>query len=261
MTQARLRSRTRPRDPRSRRRGHAVAAPCNELLQGRLEARRAIGRRSWSRWRLPRSRTLRARKPGSRPSNARSGATLARSSPRGSRFAGAIDSSRTASPSCSRARDVPRLRELPGVRDVFASASYVPQLDRSPQQIGAPALWGAGLETAGQGVKIGVIDTGVDPRPSVLRSDGLHDAGRVPQGSAALHEREGHRRASVSAARSAERERGARLRRRQLVARHARRRDRGRERAHAGERPHGVGHRAARVHRELQGARAERTRA
>lgn len=57
---------------------------------------------------------------------------------------------------------VSRLRDLPGVRDVFASAQYVPQLDRSPQQIGAPGLWGAGLETAGQGVKIGVIDTGVD---------------------------------------------------------------------------------------------------
>ena len=57
---------------------------------------------------------------------------------------------------------VPLLRDIPGVRDVFASAQYVPQLDRSPQQIGAPALWGAGLETAGQGVKIGVIDTGVD---------------------------------------------------------------------------------------------------
>ena len=58
--------------------------------------------------------------------------------------------------------EVPLLRDIPGVRDVFASARYVPQLDRSPQQIGAPGLWGAGLETAGQGVKIGVIDTGVD---------------------------------------------------------------------------------------------------
>ncbi len=57
---------------------------------------------------------------------------------------------------------VPRLRELPGVREVFASAQYLPQLDQSPQQIGATGLWGAGLETAGQGVKIGVIDTGVD---------------------------------------------------------------------------------------------------
>ncbi len=57
---------------------------------------------------------------------------------------------------------LPRLRGLPGVRDVFDSARYTPQLDRSPQQIGAPGLWGQSLDTAGQGVKIGVIDTGVD---------------------------------------------------------------------------------------------------
>jgi subtilisin family serine protease len=57
---------------------------------------------------------------------------------------------------------VPRLRELTGVRDVFASTGYGPQLDNSPQQIGANALWGAGLSTAGQGVKIGIIDSGVD---------------------------------------------------------------------------------------------------
>ena len=58
--------------------------------------------------------------------------------------------------------ELPLLRDMPGVRDVFASARYVPQLDQSPQQIGAPGLWGADLETAGQGIKIGVIDTGVD---------------------------------------------------------------------------------------------------
>lgn len=57
---------------------------------------------------------------------------------------------------------LPQLRELAGVRDVFASASYTPQLDSTPEQIGAPGLWGAGLETAGQGIKIGVIDTGID---------------------------------------------------------------------------------------------------
>jgi subtilisin family serine protease len=54
------------------------------------------------------------------------------------------------------------LRRIPGVRDVYESAPYQPQLDRSPGQIGAPALWGQGLETAGQGMKIGIIDTGVD---------------------------------------------------------------------------------------------------
>ena len=57
---------------------------------------------------------------------------------------------------------VARLRALPGVREVFPTASYAPQLDRTPQQIGAPALWGPTLETAGQGMKIGIIDSGVD---------------------------------------------------------------------------------------------------
>jgi subtilisin family serine protease len=59
-------------------------------------------------------------------------------------------------------RQVPKLRALPGVRDVYASAEYGPQLDRSPGEIGAPAVWGPGLATAGQGIKIGIIDSGVD---------------------------------------------------------------------------------------------------
>jgi subtilisin family serine protease len=57
---------------------------------------------------------------------------------------------------------VPILRKLDGVRDVFSSNGYGVQLDATPQQIGANALWGAGLSTAGQGVKIGIIDSGVD---------------------------------------------------------------------------------------------------
>ena len=57
---------------------------------------------------------------------------------------------------------LPRLRGLPGVRDVLPAASYEPQLASSPQQIGAPAIWGSALDTAGQGVRIGIIDSGVD---------------------------------------------------------------------------------------------------
>ncbi|MGH3065389.1 MAG: S8 family serine peptidase, partial [Gaiellaceae bacterium] len=58
---------------------------------------------------------------------------------------------------------LPGLRKLPGVREVLPAATYGPQLDRTPQQIGASALWGPTLDTAGQGVKIGIIDSGVDP--------------------------------------------------------------------------------------------------
>ena len=55
-----------------------------------------------------------------------------------------------------------RLTSLPGVETVYSSVRYTPQLDRSPQQIGAPALWGPGLTNAGQGMKIAIIDEGID---------------------------------------------------------------------------------------------------
>jgi subtilisin family serine protease len=58
--------------------------------------------------------------------------------------------------------DVDVLQALPGVRDVLPAGSYAPQLTTSPQQIGAPALWGQALDTAGQGVKVGIIDSGID---------------------------------------------------------------------------------------------------
>jgi subtilisin family serine protease len=73
---------------------------------------------------------------------------------------------------------VPQLRELPGVRDVFASASYGPMLDDSPEDIGAPAVWGPGLNTAGQGMKIGIIDTGLDQRHAFFDPAGY----AMPQG-------------------------------------------------------------------------------
>ena len=59
--------------------------------------------------------------------------------------------------------EIGRLRRLQGVRDVYPTASYTPSLDDTPPQIGAPAVWGPTLDTAGQGVKIGIIDSGVDP--------------------------------------------------------------------------------------------------
>ena len=59
-------------------------------------------------------------------------------------------------------RTVLRLRRLQGVRDVYASATYTASLDHSVPQIGAPQLWGPSLETAGGGIKIGIIDDGLD---------------------------------------------------------------------------------------------------
>src|SRR5262249_5685880 len=58
---------------------------------------------------------------------------------------------------------VPRLEALPGVHHVYASARYAPQATSGTlDEIGAPSIWGAGLATAGQGVKIGIIDSGIN---------------------------------------------------------------------------------------------------
>ncbi len=59
-------------------------------------------------------------------------------------------------------RDLLRLTALAGTEQVYPNVRYRARLDTSPGLIGAPQLWGAGLATAGQGIKIGIIDDGVD---------------------------------------------------------------------------------------------------
>jgi subtilisin family serine protease len=54
------------------------------------------------------------------------------------------------------------LTTLPGVVRIYPSVRYRPLLDRGPAQIGAPSLWGPGLESSGQGIKIAIIDEGID---------------------------------------------------------------------------------------------------
>jgi subtilisin family serine protease len=79
-------------------------------------------------------------------------------------------------------RDVARLRALSGVRDVLPGGSYEPQLTTSPQQIGAPALWGQSLDTAGQGMKIGIIDSGIDPSHPFFDPTGYSMPAGFPKG-------------------------------------------------------------------------------
>ncbi|WP_049796761.1 S8 family serine peptidase [Actinosynnema mirum] len=54
----------------------------------------------------------------------------------------------------------PELLADPGVRKVWLDGVMRPSLDRSTEQIGAPAAWEAGY--TGAGVKVAVLDTGVD---------------------------------------------------------------------------------------------------
>jgi subtilisin family serine protease len=80
---------------------------------------------------------------------------------------------------------VTRLGAVPGVRRVYPSVRYRAQLDRSPQQIGAPALWGGGLENAGQGLKIGIIDDGLDHTHTLFNPAGYTMPAGFPKGQTA----------------------------------------------------------------------------
>jgi subtilisin family serine protease len=54
-----------------------------------------------------------------------------------------------------------QLGRIPGAT-VWPSVTYHSLLNSGPQLIQAPAVWGSSLATAGQGMKIGIIDDGVD---------------------------------------------------------------------------------------------------
>jgi subtilisin family serine protease len=57
---------------------------------------------------------------------------------------------------------VKRLGAIHGVREVYPSVRFGPTLERSVPAIKAPGVWGPGLETSGQGIKIGILDDGLD---------------------------------------------------------------------------------------------------
>ena len=80
---------------------------------------------------------------------------------------------------------VGRLAAVSGVARVYPSVRYRPLLDRSPQQIGAPALWGPTLATAGQGMKIAIIDEGIDQTHPFFDPSGYAMPAGFPKGQAA----------------------------------------------------------------------------
>jgi hypothetical protein len=59
-------------------------------------------------------------------------------------------------------KDVPRLARVTGVAEVWPSVTYRAMVNASPETINADKLWGVGLATSGQGLKIGIIDDGID---------------------------------------------------------------------------------------------------
>jgi subtilisin family serine protease len=78
-----------------------------------------------------------------------------------------------------------RLTALPGVTQVYPSVRYRPRLDRSPGQIGARTLWGEGLPNAGQGMKIAIIDEGIDQTHPFFSPAGYTMPAGYPKGQTA----------------------------------------------------------------------------
>jgi subtilisin family serine protease len=77
---------------------------------------------------------------------------------------------------------VDELMRIPGVARVYDSVRYTSLLDRTPQLIGAPALWGPDLSTAGNGMKIGIIDDGLDQSHPFFSATGLAMPAGFPKG-------------------------------------------------------------------------------
>src|SRR2546423_4184607 len=74
------------------------------------------------------------------------------------------------------------LSSLPGVATGYPSVRYHPLLDRSPGQIGAPTLWGPTLATAGNGIKIGILDDGIDQTHPFFNPSGFTMPAGFPKG-------------------------------------------------------------------------------
>src|SRR5438270_2743842 len=75
------------------------------------------------------------------------------------------------------------LKAGPGVSLVEPSLTYAPTMNRSVGVINAPAAWAAvgGVANAGAGIKIGVIDTGIDQTHPFLTDDTLNPPAGFPK--------------------------------------------------------------------------------
>jgi subtilisin family serine protease len=69
-----------------------------------------------------------------------------------------------------------------GVVRVYPNVAYRPLRSSSPAFIGAPALWGQTLSSAGNGVKIGIIDDGLDKTHRYFSARGYRMPPGFPKG-------------------------------------------------------------------------------
>ncbi len=82
--------------------------------------------------------------------------------------------------------DVPRLGRLPNVRQVFGNATYHALAGPDAATVRARELTGSQLANAGAGVKIGIIDDGVDQRHAFFDATGYTMPDGFPKGQTAF---------------------------------------------------------------------------
>jgi subtilisin family serine protease len=77
---------------------------------------------------------------------------------------------------------LPRLRAIRGLT-VWPTVTYHALLDRTPQLIGAPQVWGQSLATDGDGIKIGILDDGLDQTHPFFNPAGFTYPAGFPKGN------------------------------------------------------------------------------
>ncbi|HEY2778629.1 MAG TPA: S8 family serine peptidase [Gaiellaceae bacterium] len=83
--------------------------------------------------------------------------------------------------------EIPKLASVPGVAEVWPNVRYHSLATKlGPQQIGADKLWGPNFETAGNGMKIGIIDDGVEADHPYFDSNGFQYPPGFPKGQTQL---------------------------------------------------------------------------
>ncbi|TML66487.1 MAG: hypothetical protein E6G13_13425 [Actinobacteria bacterium] len=77
---------------------------------------------------------------------------------------------------------VAALARVSGVAHVWPNRTFHATLDRTPPLIGATQLWGSDLADAGQGMKIGIIDEGIQPDHPFFKPAGYAYPAGFPKG-------------------------------------------------------------------------------
>ncbi len=82
--------------------------------------------------------------------------------------------------------ELAKLDDADGVAEVYPSVAYHGLRSSTPDFIKAPALWGPSLRTAGGGIKIGIIDDGVDASHPYFKPSGYRMPRGFPKGKRAF---------------------------------------------------------------------------